>query len=198
MKHLLSALAILVISISTLAQEHSAKDVAYYNNWVGCKAPPINFDQSDRTNFMPAILKGKQVLLYSFDAGNFVNSANLPRLTEELQSLHRVRTNLANLFIVIGYSRGVLWGPLRGTKQLSKEIEETSRFPIVNLNNKRHVNALDEPYELLMSPNGILVGTNGIICSIFVHSMTPDDFKSIASIQAWEGPPHEPPRRSEK
>jgi hypothetical protein len=188
-----------VIANYARAQELSAEDAVYYKKWVGCKAPPISFDRSDRTNYMEATLKGKQVLLYGFDAGNFVDGPNLSRLTAELQSLHQVRTNLANPFLVIGYTRGVLWGPLRGTEPIPREIEEASRFPIVNLNNKRHENALGEPYDLLMSPGGILVGTNGIICSVFLQPMTPDDFKSIVSIPAWVGPPHEPPRRdSEK
>jgi hypothetical protein len=199
MKCFLIMLVVATVDICTFAQERSAEDAAYYKKWVGSKAPPIKFDQSDRTNYMAATLKGKQVLLYSFDAGNFVNSANMPRLMEELQSLQRVRTNLVNPFIVIGYSRGVLWGPLRGERPIPKEIEEVSRFPIVNLNNKRHENALEEPYELLMHPGGILVGTNGIVCSVFLDSMTPDDFKSIPSIPAWNGPAHKPPRRgSEK
>jgi hypothetical protein len=199
LKHLLPVLAMVVIADYARAQERSAEDAVYYKKWVGCKAPPISFDRSDRTNYMVATVKGKQVLLYSFDAGNFVDQPDFPRLTDELQSLHRVRTNLANPFVVIGYSRGVLWNPTLGMVQIPKEIEEASRFPIVNLNNKRHENALGEPYDLLLSPGGILVGTNGIICSVFLQPMTPDDFKSIVSIPAWLGPPHEPPRRdSEK
>jgi hypothetical protein len=148
---------------------------------------------------MEATYKGKQTLLYSFDAGNFVSSANLPRLTEELQSLHQVRTNLTNSLAVIGFTRGVQWTPGFGTTNVPKEIDELSRFLVINLNNKRGENALGEPYELLMSPSGILIGTNGIICAVFLHPMTANDFKSIASIPAWEGPPHKPPRRgSEK
>jgi hypothetical protein len=76
-----------------------------------------------------------------------------------------------------------------------KELDELSRFPVVNLNNKRGENALGEPYEMLMLPGGILIGTNGIICSVFLHPMTAKDFKSISSIPAWVGPPLEAPRR---
>ena len=199
MKPLLSTFAVAVIAVSALAQERSAEDAVYYQKWVGCKPPPFSCDQSDRTNYMEATYKGKQTLLYSFDAGNFVNSANLPRLTEELQSLHQVRTNLTNPFAVIGFTRGVQWTPCFGTTNVPKEIDELSRFPVINLNNKRGENALGEPYELLMNPGGILIGTNGIICAVFLHPMTSNDFKSIASIPAREEPPHEPPRRgSEK
>jgi len=197
MKFLLSILAVAAIAVSTLAEEQSAEDSAYYQKWIGCKAPPITFDQSDRTNYVETIQKGKQTLLYSFDAGNFVDSANLPRLTAELQSLHQVRTNLTNSFAVIGFTRGVQWTPCFGTTNVPKGLDELSRFPVVNLNNKR--GALGEPYEMLMLPGGILIGTNGIICSVFLHPMTTKDFKSISSIPALAGPPHEAPRRgSEK
>lgn len=195
MKHLLSRLVMLVIAVSALAQERSAEDAVYYQKWVGCKPLPFSCDQSDRTNYMEATHKGKQTLLYSFYAGNFVNSANLPRLTEELQSLHQVRTNLTNPFAVIGFTRGVQWTPCFGTTNVPKEIDELSRFPVINLNNKRGENALGEPYELLMNPGGILIGTNGVICAVFLHPMTANDFKSISSIPAWVGPPHEALRR---
>ena len=195
MKPLLSILAVAVIAVSTLAQERSAEDAAYYKKWIGSKAPPIKCDQSDRTNFMEANYKGKQILLYGFDAGNFVDGPDLPRLTKELQSLHEVRTGLTSSFAVIGFTRGVQWTPCFGSTNVPKEIDELSRFPVINLNNKRGENALGEPYELLMSPSGILIGTNGIICAVFLHPMTANDFKSIASISACPEPPHEPSRR---
>ena len=73
LKHLLAALVLASVAICASAQERSADDGLYYRKWIGCKAPPIKFDNSDRTNYMAATLKGKQVLLYSFDAGNFVD-----------------------------------------------------------------------------------------------------------------------------
>lgn len=73
MKRFITALVLAAVALCAFAQERSTEDVAYYNKWIGCKAPPIKFDPSDRTNYMAASLKGKQVLLYGFDAGNFVN-----------------------------------------------------------------------------------------------------------------------------
>ena len=195
MKHKVFTLMLVLFATLCPAEERSQEEVAYYAGWVGCKPPPIYLDQSDRTNYAEASYKGKRVLLYSFDAGNFVDSANLPRLTLELQALQHARTNSATGFVVIGFTRGLLWSPCLGTTNLPKEIDAVSRFPIVNLNNKRHENALGEPYELLMSPGGILIGTNGIICSVFSKNMTEQDFKSLDSFPEWQGPQRSPLER---
>jgi hypothetical protein len=195
MKYYLVTITLVALAVNAIAQERSKEDVTYYKHWIGCKAPPFNCDQSDRTNYMETSYKGKKVFLYSFDAGNFVDSPNLPQLTKELRRLHQARTNSENAFVVIGFTRGLLWSPCFGETNLPTEIDELSRFPIVNLNNKRGEGALGEPYELLKEPGGILIGTNGIICAIFPYKMTERDFKSISGIPSWKGEPHEPPKK---
>ncbi len=176
-------------------QERSQDDETYYKGWIGCKAPPIRFDRSDRTNYALATYEGKKVLLYSFDAGNFAREPDFPRLTDELQSLQRIRTKATEPFFVIGYTRGVLWNPVLGLRHFPQKLDQASRFPIVNLNNKRDENALGEPYDLLDSPGGILIGTNGIICGVYLHPPTERDFRAIASTPAWAGPPRKPPQK---
>jgi hypothetical protein len=47
-------LALAAVALCTFAQERRAEDVAYCKKWVGCKAVPIKFDASDRTNYMEA------------------------------------------------------------------------------------------------------------------------------------------------
>jgi hypothetical protein len=200
MRHRFLAFAIVSIAMSAFGQERDPTDEAYYKKWVGCKAPPVHFDSSDRTNYAEATYKGRKVLLYGFDAGNFARLPDFSRLTNELESLRQVRAKLAEPFAVVGYSRGVLWNPFFGMKGMPKKLERASRFPIVNLNNKRddNANALGEPLELLESPGGILVGTNGIICAVFLHNLTEADFQAIAATRDWTGPPHEPPPRRKK
>lgn len=188
-------LGVLSLAIGSFAEDRSKEEVAYYMGWIGCPKPVLNCDIAYRTNYLEATYKGKSVLLYSFDAGNFANGPDLPRLTAELQSLHRYRTNSTNPFLVIGFTRGFLWAASSGEVQTPKEIEEVSRFPIVNLNNKWD-HSLGEPFELLLEPGGILIDTNGIICAIFLHRMTEQDFKSIHSIPAWNEKVHDPPQRS--
>ena len=196
MRRRIPVLAIVAVAVSALAQERDPSDEGYYKSWVGCKVPMIHFDHSDRTNYAEATYKGKKVLLYSFDAGNFARAPDFSKLTDELESLRWVRTKLAEPFVVVGYTRGVVWNPVLGLDHIPKKLERASRFPIVNLNNKRDENALGEPFELLESPGGILIGTNGIICAVFLHSLSEADFRAIASTPAWTGPPHEPPRRT--
>jgi hypothetical protein len=195
MKHLFGLLATIAVATKAFAQERSPDDETYYKSWIGCKAPPIRFDRSDRTNYAQATYDGKRLLLYSFDAGNFARMPDLPRVTDELQSLHRVRTKASEPFFVIGYTRGVLWNPVLGLKDIPKKLDQASRFPIVNLINKRDENALGEPYGLLDSPGGILIGTNGIICAVFLHPLTEKDFQAVASTPAWAGPPRDPPQK---
>ena len=190
------------IALSANGRECPPEIVRYYEQWVGCKAPPIKFDQSDRTRYAESSYKGKRILLYSFDAGNFCDAPNLPALTKELSELQKVRATSTESLYVIGYTRGLLWSPCLGelgTHQMPQKIDELSRFPVVNLNNKRDENAMGEPYELLkLGPSAILIGTNGVICKIFPHRMTERDFSAAMTAARWNSTIREPPKETSK
>ena len=94
MKYYLVTITLVALAVNAIAQERSKEDVTYYKHWIGCKAPPFNCDQSDRTNYMETSYKGKKVFLYSFDAGNFVDSPNLPPAVSEFVTSKQVSITL--------------------------------------------------------------------------------------------------------
>jgi len=191
-----------LVALSANGGEQPPEIVKYYDQWLGCKAPPLQFDQSDRAQYAESSYKGKRVLFYSFDAGNFCDLPNMPALLQELSALHNVQATASVPLYVIGYTRGTMWSPCLAelvTNQIPVEIEEVSRFPVVNLNNKRGKNALGEPYDLLATgPSAILIGTNGIICKIFPHAMTKSDFKTAVIAPPWTEPVQEPPTETSR
>lgn len=194
--------AVAVSALAATGAERPPEIVRYYDQWVGCKAPPIQFDQSDRTQYAESSYRGKRILLYSFDAGNFCDSPNMPALLKELTALQEVRSAATEPLYVIGFTRGTMWSPCLAelaTNQIPKEVDEVSRFPVVNLNNKRDEGALGEPYELLKSgPSAILIGTNGVICRIFPHPMTEVDFRVAVSASPWTAAMQAPPNETSK
>jgi hypothetical protein len=200
-RHLLG-LAVAVCALAATGADRPPEIVRYYDQWIGCKAPPIQFDQSDRTQYAESSYRGKRVLLYSFDAGNFCDAPNMPALLKGLTALHESRSAVTEPLHVIGYTRGTMWSPCLAeltTNQIPREIDEVSHFPVVNLNNKRDEGALGEPYELLKcGPSAILIGTNGLICKIFPHPMTEVDFKVAVSASPWTAEMKEPPEETSK
>ena len=86
----------------TSSHERPPEIVRYYDQWIGCKAPPIQFDQSDRVQYAESSYKGKRVLLYSFDAGNFCNAPKMPALLNQLTTLQRARGASSEPLYVIG------------------------------------------------------------------------------------------------
>ena len=169
--------------------------VAYYQQWLGCKAPPIRFDSSDRTDVAEPNYKDKKVLLYGLNSGDFANSPNMEQLLTELKELAEVWTPGAKPFHIICYTRGlVLAGTLAAP--LSEEIRNLTQFPWVNLNNKHGDNALGEPYEMLHSPGGILIDTNGVICRIYPDTMRKADFMDAATVSAWGKVLVDPPKQT--
>ncbi|MGD9874884.1 MAG: hypothetical protein AB7T27_11550 [Kiritimatiellia bacterium] len=192
MKTILTTLCV-VMSIHSVHGESTNAATDSRSQWIGCKAPPIQLDSSDRSQYAEQTYKGKKVLLYSFDAGNFVDAPDMVKLLNRLESLQKVRKESKQPFSVIGYTRGIMFSPCLPEISLPEEIDSISHFPVVNLNNKRGNNNLGEPYNLLKETSGILIGTNGIICHIFTTEMDEEEFREADMISAWEGPMKEPP-----
>ena len=108
-KILLAGFVVGLISLGANAGGRAPEIVRYYDQWIGCKAPPIQFDQSDRIQYAEPNYNGKRVLLYSFDAGNFCDAPNMPALLKELTALQNARAAAAGTLYVIGYTRGLMW-----------------------------------------------------------------------------------------
>jgi hypothetical protein len=183
---------ILATVIAAQAQQQS-EIVQYYQQWIGCKAPPIRFDRSDRSDNAEKTYAGKKLLLYGLNSGNFVNNPDKNKLKAELRNLDKVRKEAPGAFCVICFTRGLV---LAGTlaPPLDDDLKQITQFPWINLNNKHGENTLGEPLEMLHEPGGILVDTNGIICRIYQNAMTEADFRDVIQASSWTGPINEPPK----
>ena len=192
----IAAMVVCIASAVGLAYgQRQPEIVEYYQQWLGCKAPAIRFDRSDRTDVAERDYKGKKVLLYGLDSGNFADNPNMEQLLTELRELAEVKEQEKNPFHVICYTRGlVLAGKL--ATPLTDEVAKLTQFPWVNLNNKHGDNALGEPYELLHYPGGILIDTNGLICRIYPSAMRKKDFLDAASAPAWSKALVQPPKQT--
>jgi hypothetical protein len=195
MRRTLTTILCFAAVVAPVMGQRPPEIVTYYQQWLGCKAPPIQFDRSDRSNFAERDYRGKKVLLYGLNSGDFANSPDMEQLVTELRELAEVRKQENDPFRIICYTRGlVLAGKLAAP--LTEEVASLTQFPWVNLNNKHGDNALGEPYELLHNPGGILIGTNGIICRIYSGTMRKDDFLDAAHASAWTDPVRTPPTQT--
>ena len=171
--------------------------VEYYEQWIGCKSPKLRFVDCDRIQYLNRNPKGNKVLLYSFDSGDFVNAPDLEKLFSELSSLNKVRSDFSEDLIVIGFTYGVMYNPcLSDGSEIPEKIEKISRFPIINLNSRKDENSLGEPFELLKRPGAILIDVNGVICKMFLNSMSEDDFREAIKFPPWVGRLKQPPDKT--
>lgn len=188
-------IAFCVASVALAYGQRQPEIAAYYQQWLGCEAPAIRFDRSDRTDVAERDYKGKKVLLYGLNSGDFANSPKMEQLLTELKELAEVWNSTTKPFYIICYTRGlVLAGSLAAP--LSDEVKSLTRFPWVNLNNKHGDCALGEPYEMLHYPGGILIDTNGVICRIYPNTMRKRDFLDAADAPAWDKAMVVPPKHT--
>ena len=85
---------------------------AYYAQWIGVKAPEFNINVSDRNKGNPLRIqdyRDKRLLLYSFDAGNFVQLPDEAALVTQLGALNRIWNQPTNDSAIIGFTYGVMF-----------------------------------------------------------------------------------------
>jgi hypothetical protein len=185
----------MLFSFNTSLAEPSNDKIDYYNQWIGCKAPPIRFIECDRLEYMEGSPKGKKTLLYSFDAGDFVYEPNEELLLAELVNLKKALSQAPETVIVLGFTYGAMFSPClnnNGTV-IPKSIEELSRFPIINLNSRHDDSVLGEPYILLKRCGAIVIDHNGVITKIISHRLSEKDFIEAIDSQPWKGEMKQPP-----
>ena len=197
---LLSFMAIFLLCSGSIAGDQKESLIAndmseYFSEWIGVKAPEFSPPIQDRITGPQILLsnfRGKRILLYSFNAGDFVNVPNNEYLLAELRALERVRSTSARYLVVIGFTYGADFF-LPGNN-LGTDVKKLTCFPIVNLNNKRGDYDLPLPYNLLHAPSSIVIDQNGIIIAIYPQPMTEAVFQQVASIKDWAGHDNLPPK----
>lgn len=188
---LLSLTGLVLLAPSTNAQDAFWKKEtqAYYQKWVGVRAPQINFVGGAGQAVTPLKLEdhlGKRILLVSFDAGDFVNSG--PPLSEVKQFVDHVNAVVdgadSKRFVAIGFTSGFLFVDVNGVvPEEFREARPETRFPIVHLSRR----PTNDPYALLMRPGGIVIDQNGIIVAVCLHQMSRDEIAAAVKIPDWTG-----------
>ena len=164
---------------------------AYYALWIGVRAPEFNTDIKDRND--GGLLRiqdyhGKRLLLFSFDAGDFVRLPDEAALMAQLGVLKRAFNYSADDTAIIGFTYGTMF--FLPYKQKRLDIKSLTEFPMVNNANIE----LKEPYNLLQRwPSAILIDRNGIIVEICPQTMTEKQLVEAVSKPEWEGKPHSLP-----
>jgi hypothetical protein len=195
----ISSLALL-FSFTTSLAAPPKNTMDYYNQWIGCKAPPIRFIECDRLEYMKDSPKGKKNFFYSFNSGDFVNGPNEEKLLAELVSLKKALSQASETVIVLGFTYGAMFSPCLNNEGsvIPKNIEELTRFPVINLNSRRDDSLLGEPYILLKRCGAIVIDKNGIITKIISHPLSEKDFMEAIKSPQWQGEIKQPPRNDIK
>jgi hypothetical protein len=95
----ISSLALLFSFTASLAAPPK-NTMDFYNQWIGCKAPNLGFIECDRLEYLEDSPKGKKILLYSFNSGDFVNGPNEETLLAELTSLKKALSQASETILV--------------------------------------------------------------------------------------------------
>jgi hypothetical protein len=204
MKQVFAFLAFGVACVALLAQTSNRPPVApatsdkrltaltraqdYYAKWIGVRAPDFGAEVFDRLGGREISIhdfKGRRLLLYSFDAGDFVNLPDHNSLLAELEALNHVLhdgpgTNIA----VIGFTYGISY--FLPDARVPARLQELSKFPIVNLTHTGR--DLSQPYRILSMPSGILIDRNGVIVDIVLQPMDANCLRQVAEEPDWNKP----------
>jgi hypothetical protein len=167
----------------------------YYSNWIGVQAPDLGPNFIDRNNgpqIKIASYKGKRVLLYSFDTGNFVNGPGKEEQDAIFQLLYKaidLRNEVGReKFEVIGFTKGFGMFFQLPEDQIPEEeknnVKRWKEIPLVNCNNRN----FPEPYSILESPGGIIIDRKGIIQEIIPRTMTEAEIRKAATAPDWDKP----------
>lgn len=189
-----------------IAQTDSSSDLNketrdHYAQWIGVKAPAFPPNLKDRLTGSDVSLNqftGKKILLYSFDAGNFVNGPAPDVFPENLQTLDRVRQKVGkDQFSVVGITFGTMFFfPAEMFVDVDAkwfdEIRKLSDFPIL-CSNRFNTPSAPEPYRLLAQPGSIVIDKNGIIQAIFTEQATEKQLLESMIAPDWKGLPNAAP-----
>jgi hypothetical protein len=158
-----------------------------YPRWIGAKAPDLGPNGVDRIEGQTIKLddhKGKRILLYSFDTGNFVKGPSEEEQIAILQLLYKaldIRDKVGrNKFEIIGFTRGYWFWDIPPDNELPEDQKHLLRFKDLLLVNTNRV--LPEPYDLLRQPGCIVIDRNGIIREFIPRALTEEEIRRVAEM----------------
>jgi hypothetical protein len=176
--------------------ETSPMDYArtYYAEWIGVSAPVMAKRFRDQLTGADVAIdnyKGRRLLLYSFDSGDFANTPKEEMLFHQLRLLNAISfsSNTANI-AVIGFTYGSFIFPRTHPIQFTN-ICDSMQFPLVNLTNV--ATGLPQPYRILSMPSGIFIDKNGVIVDIFWGPMNEQSLHMMVKMDDWRENPRPVP-----
>jgi hypothetical protein len=169
----------------------------YYSQWVGVRAPEFPSPLTDRRDDGKMLrirdFRGKRLLLFSFDAGDFVDG---PRdegaLIEQLTALREIKEErLTTNVAVIGFTYGPAFF-MPGVDNPSY-VTNTVGLPVVNNNSLRRT-PLPEPYHLLQRwPSLVVIDKYGTIVRVCSPPLARSNTLEALSTKDWSAPLRSPP-----
>lgn len=174
--HFISVLMAESVAEAELPTNLSAAQDRHKQCFIGKKAPEFNPRIRDRVHGSSISLdtyKGKWLLLYSFNAGNFVEGRPESDIAKDLSELNSFVKTVNDPISIVGFTRGVVF--FFPNAELSPEIKKLSEFPVVNLNNRNL--PLQSPYDVLKRPSGILINPEGEIERIISSELGEKDYQ---------------------
>lgn len=172
----------------------------YQQAWLGVAAPELGPDAQDRMKG-PAIrldaLRGRRILLFAFDSGNFVEGADDAKVSATLEALERVRNAEGpDKFRVVAFSAGIGMFPEHWGIPVTPEMRRLTAFPIVNPTRRHFAQPHAQLADLIGvrgGGGGIVVDRNGVIVAFFNKPMTEREMRKAAAMPDWAGAPRPAP-----
>ena len=173
----------------SLEEIRQAQLKEYYPKWVGVRAPALGtagLDHDKKPVNLPAF-RGKRVLLFSFDAGNFNRGPDEKALLANLRALDKaIKTVGRDKLAVVGFTEGMqfIWPD---APKPDGELGKLSDFPMVS-SIATSLRKFNEPYNLLLEPSGILIDSKGVLRAFYDHPMTEKELLEAVALGDWDKP----------
>jgi hypothetical protein len=161
----------------------------FYGRWVGVRAPELGQAGRDQGGKLVTLssFRGKRVLLFSFDAGEFGRAADEKALLANLRALDRaINTAGRDKVAVIGFTQGMqfVWPTARKPEG---ELGKLSDFPVVSASSTA-LRKFNDPYNLMLQPGAILIDSQGILRAFYDHPLTERELVDAVALGDWDKP----------
>ncbi len=169
-------------------KDNQARIKDYYSSWVGVRAPELGRQAVDHDK-KPVTLssfRGKSVLLFSFDAGNFNRGVDEKVLFATLHALDKASKTVGrDKLAIVGFTQGdrfVFPGP-----KPPGELGQLTDFPVISAIPTRR-RKFNEPYNLLLQPAAILIDSQGVLRAFYDHPMSEQELLDTVALGDWDKP----------
>ena len=131
--------------------------------------------------------RGKRVLLFSYDAGNFNRAPDQNAVLANLRALDKaIKTVGREKLAVVGFTQGMQFIWPRAPRP-EGELGRLSDFPIISAI-PTAIRKFNEPYNLMLEPGAILIDSKGILRAFYDHPLTEQELLDAVALTDWDKP----------